>query len=72
MPAIDVLPSPEELTPAFTSQSIPPIGEYLGGFTLSIDIAIILYGIVTAQAYFYWWTSQEDSRLLRSLVASVW
>ncbi|CCM06740.1 uncharacterized protein FIBRA_09034 [Fibroporia radiculosa] len=48
------------------------IEEEIGGFTLSIDIAIILYGIVTAQAYFYWWASQEDSSLLRSMVVSVW
>ncbi|CCM03417.1 uncharacterized protein FIBRA_05548 [Fibroporia radiculosa] len=50
----------------------PSIEEIIGGFTLGIDIAIILYGIVTAQAYFYWWTSQDDSSLVRSLVASVW
>ncbi|CCM04663.1 uncharacterized protein FIBRA_06847 [Fibroporia radiculosa] len=50
----------------------PSIEELIGGLAVSIDIAILLYGIVTAQAYFYWWTSQEDSKLLRSLVASVW
>ncbi|CCM06491.1 uncharacterized protein FIBRA_08760 [Fibroporia radiculosa] len=50
----------------------PSVEEQGGGFTLCIEIAIILYGIVTAQTYFYWWTSQEDSKLLRSLVVSVW
>ncbi|CCL99687.1 uncharacterized protein FIBRA_01708 [Fibroporia radiculosa] len=50
----------------------PSIEEILGGFTVGIDIAVLLYGIVTAQVYFYWWTSQDDPRLLRTLVASVW
>ncbi|CCM00120.1 uncharacterized protein FIBRA_02147 [Fibroporia radiculosa] len=50
----------------------PSIEELMGPFTASIDIAILLYGIVTAQVYFYWWASQEDSKLLRFLIASVW
>ncbi|CCM06395.1 uncharacterized protein FIBRA_08654 [Fibroporia radiculosa] len=55
--------------PSIGSSSIE---EFMGGLIVCIDIAILLYGIVTAQTYFYWWASHEDSKLLRSLVASVW
>ncbi|CCM06789.1 uncharacterized protein FIBRA_09089 [Fibroporia radiculosa] len=77
MPAI-ASPSTEEIMGGFTvgidiAVLYVPTASYLRFSWLTHDIPVSsLYGILTAQEYFYWWTSQDDSRLLRTLVASVY
>lgn len=41
----------------------------VGGFFVLVLLAIMLYGILTTQAYVYWWNYANDSRLSRWTVA---
>jgi len=44
----------------------------LGAFLIEMFMAVLLYGIGTAQAYVYWWNHREDTKLVRATVAAVW
>ncbi|KAK7693114.1 hypothetical protein QCA50_002680 [Cerrena zonata] len=55
--------------------STPPpfdIANFMGGFIIELCIALILYGVTTAQAYVYLLNCKEDSWRLKLMVAAVW
>ncbi|KAK7689095.1 hypothetical protein QCA50_007786 [Cerrena zonata] len=52
--------------------AIPTASGLLGGFVIEACLALLLYGIATAQAYVYMLNSRDDPRLLRWVVAAVW
>ncbi|CAL1710746.1 unnamed protein product [Somion occarium] len=52
---------PSDITPA----------HFMGGLFIEICIAILLYGIIIAQIYFYWLNSRGDSVMLRAVVWAV-
>ncbi|KAL6302052.1 hypothetical protein BKA93DRAFT_827705 [Sparassis latifolia] len=48
------------------------IEELLEGLLVEVFVAIFLYGIATAQVYFYWMNFANDSVWIRSTVLLVW
>ncbi|KAK7689443.1 hypothetical protein QCA50_007235 [Cerrena zonata] len=53
---------PEEPTPS----------SLLGGLVVEVCLALVLYGIITAQSYIYMLNSKNDLAIIRCIVGSVW
>ncbi|CAL1703578.1 unnamed protein product [Somion occarium] len=50
----------------------PTPASLLGGFVVEVCLALLLYGIATAQSYVYMLNSKDDPPLLKSVVGSIW
>ncbi|CAL1703731.1 unnamed protein product [Somion occarium] len=57
------------------SGAAPPpfdVASFMGGLIMELCIALILYGVTTAQAYVYMLNCKKDPWWLKSMVAAVW
>lgn len=43
-----------------------------GAFIMELAITVMLYGITTTQAHFYWWSYPQDAKLIKRIVLIVW
>ncbi|CAL1703547.1 unnamed protein product [Somion occarium] len=56
------------------SDSSPPfdVAGFMGGYVMTLYIALILYGVTLAQVYIFTLNCQKDSTFLKGVVGTVW